>query len=91
MKWHPTCYEMAPDKVENGAQCCLSKLYSRLFIPKFFVKAVCILFVSFPHSHFKKLWPILLQVLHSLSERCVQCAINHERDLRENNTHIYVV
>jgi len=30
------CYEMAPNNLENGAQCCFSKLYCRLFISKFF-------------------------------------------------------
>ena len=24
-KWCPTCYEMAPDKLENGVQCCFNK------------------------------------------------------------------
>jgi len=35
MKWRPTCYEMVPDKLENGAQCCFSKFNCRLFISKF--------------------------------------------------------
>jgi len=29
------CYEMAPDKLENGAQCCFNKFDCRLFISKF--------------------------------------------------------
>jgi len=36
MKWRPACYEMAPDKLENGDQCCFSKFDCRLFLPKFF-------------------------------------------------------
>jgi len=50
MKWHPTCYKMVPDKLENGvqhgmkwypiikkndAQCCFNKFDCRLFISKF--------------------------------------------------------
>jgi len=35
MKWRPTCYKMAPSKLENGAQCCFNKFDCRLFISKF--------------------------------------------------------
>ena len=35
-KWCPASYEMAQDKLENGAQCCFSKFDGRLFICKFF-------------------------------------------------------
>jgi len=28
----PKCYKMAPDKLENGAQCCFKKFHCRLFI-----------------------------------------------------------
>ena len=30
-----TCHEMAPDKLENGIQCCFNKFDCRLFISKF--------------------------------------------------------
>ena len=35
MKWHPSCYKMAPDKLEYVAQCCFNKFDCRLFISKF--------------------------------------------------------
>jgi len=35
MKWCPTCHKMAPDKLENGGQCCFHKFDYRLFISKF--------------------------------------------------------
>ena len=35
MKWRPTCHKIAPDKLENGAQCCFNKFDYRLFISKF--------------------------------------------------------
>jgi len=34
MKWCPTCYEMAPDKLEYGIQCCFSNFDCWLFIPE---------------------------------------------------------
>ena len=34
-KWCPTCCEMAPDKLENGVQCCFNKFHCRLFLCKF--------------------------------------------------------
>jgi len=69
--------------LENGAQCCSSKIDWRLFISPFFVKAVCILLVSFTLSHFHKSTPTLLQVFQPFGWRCVECAIHHEQDVRE--------
>ena len=51
MEWHPTCYKMAPDKLENCAQCCFSKFDCKLFISSF---SLCILLASFGLSHFSK-------------------------------------
>ena len=57
-KWCPTCYEMSPDRLENGAQCCFSKFDRRLFISKFscykfIIRRICGVITS-PHlfSHF---------------------------------------
>jgi len=36
---HLFCYKMAPHKLKNGGQCCLSSFVIRLFISKFWVKA----------------------------------------------------
>jgi len=52
---------MAPDKVQNGAQCYFTKSDGRLSMSKFLVKAVCTLFVPFAFSHFHKSSPTLLQ------------------------------
>jgi len=35
--------KMAPDKIKNGARCCFCKFHCKLFISKFFTKAVPIL------------------------------------------------
>ena len=35
MKLRPTCHGMAPDKLENGTQCCFNKFDCRLYITKF--------------------------------------------------------
>ena len=35
MKWHSTCHKMAPDKLENGVQCCFNKFDCKLFRSKF--------------------------------------------------------
>jgi len=35
MKWRPTCYKIAPDKLENGPQYCCNKFDCRLFTSKF--------------------------------------------------------
>ena len=35
MKRRPTCYEMAPDMLKNGVQCCFNKFDCRLFISNF--------------------------------------------------------
>jgi len=79
---------MAPDKLENGAQCCFSKFDWRLFISKIFVKAVWILLVSFILSHFHKSSQTLLQVFQPLDWRYVECAIHHAWDVREEDPHI---
>jgi len=65
-------------KGDNGAQCCFSMFVGRLYISKFFVKAVGILLVSFTLSHFHKFSPTLLQVFQPLGWRYVECAIHHE-------------
>jgi len=74
---------MVPDQIENGAQYCFSKFNWSLFISNFFVKAVCILFVSFTLSYFHKSGPTLLQVFQLPGWCCVECAIHHARDVRE--------
>jgi len=89
MKWRPTCHKMTPDKLENGAQCCFSKFDWRLFISKFFVKAVCILLVFFTLSQFHKSSLTLMQVFQALGWCYVECAIHHERDLSEEQ-HPYI-
>jgi len=63
--------KMAPGKLENGAQSCFSKFDCRFCVPKLFVKAVCILLVSFTLSHFYKSTLTLRQVLqpHDFSLR----------------------
>ena len=35
MKWCPTCYKMAPDKLENGVQVCFNKFDCRWLTSKF--------------------------------------------------------
>jgi len=35
MKWRPTCYKMAPDKLENCAQCCFKKFDCKCFYLSF--------------------------------------------------------
>ena len=65
-KWRPTCYKMAPYKLQNGVQCCLNNFECRLFISKLFVKVVWILLVSFALSHFHKSSPTLLQEIYFL-------------------------
>jgi len=49
--WCPTCYEMAPDKSENGTQCCFNKFACRLFITKFSQFAF---YLSLSHSVISK-------------------------------------
>jgi len=51
MKWHPTCYKMEPDKLENGSQCCFNKFDCRLFISKFSQFAF---YLSLSHSVISK-------------------------------------
>jgi len=63
-KWFPTCYEMAPNKLRNGAQCYFSIFLQVIYI---YVFSVCILLAYFTISHFNKSSPTLLQVLQSLS------------------------
>ena len=81
MKWHLTCYKMAPDRLENGAQHAMkwrpiswkmvpnvvltSLIASYLCLVGLF--SVCIFLVSFTLSRFKKSSPTLLQVLQPLS------------------------
>jgi len=38
MKWHPTCYKMAPEKLQDSAQCYFSKFDWRFFIYNFLWK-----------------------------------------------------
>ena len=63
----------------------------RLFISKFFVKAVCISLVSFPLSHFNKSSPTLLQVLQSLNEHVLNVWYTTNGLSVNNNNNIYVV
>jgi len=55
---------MAPDKLENGAQNCLSKLIAGYLCLSFLV---CILLDTVTLSHFSKSTPIYLQVVQPLS------------------------
>jgi len=80
MKWCPTSYKMAPDKLENGPQCCFSMFDCMYFISNFLIY---ISFVSFTLSHFTKSSPNLLQVLQPLSWHCVESVIHHKRDIRQ--------
>jgi len=60
MKWHPSCYKMAPDKFENGAKCCFNKFDCRLFISNF--------------SQFAFYLCLSLSVIsESLSQPCCKC------------------
>jgi len=62
-QWRPTCYKMAPDKLENGAQRCFNKFDCRLFISKFSQFAF---YLSFSLSVISK----------SLAQLCCKCC-NH--------------
>jgi len=73
-----------PDKLENGAQCCFSKFDWRSFYLIFFVKAVCILLVSFTLNHFHKSSLIFPQLFQPLCWRYVGFVIHHERNVRED-------
>jgi len=57
---------MLPSKWHNGTQCCFSMFDCRLFISNFFLKAVCILLVSFSLIHFHKSSPTLLHGIYFL-------------------------
>ena len=78
---------MLPNKWQNGAQCCFSMFDCRLFISKFFVKAVCHLLVSFNLIHFH---PRLVQpyciVYTSLS---FACPINENNQRRTCNMYLH--
>ena len=84
----PTCYDMAPDKLDIGAQCCFHKFDCRLFISKF--------------SQFAFSLSLSLSVIStSLTQPCCKCCnlsvsvvFNVRFTTNEmcmNNTHIYVV
>ena len=60
-------YKIAPNMLQNGAQCCSSNFNSKLFRSKCFVKAVSILILSFTLSHFHKSSPTLLQEIYFLA------------------------
>ena len=80
MKWHPTCYKMATDKLENGVQhamkwrpiswnmvsnVVLTSLIAGYILHILF--SVCMFLVSFTLNHFKNLSsPTLLEVLQPL-------------------------
>jgi len=64
---------MAPNKLQNGAQCCFSNFDSRLFDSRLFPgyaklleKAVSILLLSFNLSHFHKYSSNFLQEIYFL-------------------------
>ena len=88
MKWRPTCYKMATDKLENGVQCCFNKFDCRLFMSKFSQFAF---YLSFSLSVISK----------NLAQLCCKCC-NHSVSVVlnvrfatngmyvKNNTHIYV-
>ena len=89
MKWRPIYCNVAPDKLENSAQCCFNKFDWRLFISKF--------------SKFALYLPLSLSViLKRLAQPCCKwCNLLVSFVLNvwfttngmyvNNNTHIYVV
>jgi len=103
-KIEPNMLYMAPDKLENGAQYTMkwrpigkkmvTNVVSESLIRPylyliFFVKAGCILLVSFTLSHFHKSSPTLLQVLEPHGWRYVECVNHHKRDVHEEqHSHI---
>jgi len=52
MKWRPTCHKTAPDKLENGDQCCFNKFDCRLYISKFFQFVFYLSYILGHRSHF---------------------------------------
>jgi len=63
MKWWPTCYKMVAYKLQNGFQQCFSNFIAG-YLYLSFLKALCVLCVSFTLSHFLKSIPILLQGIY---------------------------
>jgi len=74
-----TCYEMAPVKLENCAQCCFKKFDCRLFISKFIEIGF---YLSLSLSVISK---SLAQPFSAVaaSQRCVECAIHRELDVHD--------
>ena len=70
VKWNLTFfffyYEMAPNGIKYGPQCCFINFDSRLFRSKFFVKALSLFLLYFTLSHFHKSSPTLLQKIYFL-------------------------
>jgi len=76
---------MAPDRLETGAQSCCNKFDCRLFISKFSQFAF---YLSLSLSVISKILARLCCKWCNLSVS-VECAIRHERDVREKQ-HPYI-
>ena len=84
MKWCPTCFEMAPDTLENGAHCCFNKFDFKLFIPVFSVA----FYLSFTLSHFKSLAQLCCKCCSLPVSVVVNVRITTNGMCVKNNTHV---
>ena len=86
IKWYPTCYKMAADKLESGAQCC----FTRLIKGYLYLSFLSLYFTCLFHTQsFQKVLPNLATSVAPLRLRCVECASHHEQYVREEQ-HPYI-
>jgi len=86
VKWRPTCYKMAADKLESGAQCC----FTRLIKGCLYLSFLSLYFTCLFHTQsFQKVLPNLATSVAPLRLRCVECASHHEQYVREEQ-HPYI-